>query len=86
MLALGGPRSTAFDDLLREQDLVVVAAPCGTEQALTRLALEELATRRVRACACELISSQLARAVAVAGLTLLPAARRALAVPLDALA
>jgi hypothetical protein len=85
-LAVGGPRSAAFDDLLREQDLVVVAAPSGTEQALTRLALEGLATRGVRACACDLISSQLARAVAVAGLALLPAARRALADPLDALA
>ena len=34
VLALGGPRVAAFDELLAEQDLVVVATPSGTDPAL----------------------------------------------------
>ncbi len=84
VLALGGPRVAAFDALLAEQDLVVVATPRGTDPALARLALAGLAGA-VRTCGCEVPTSQPARLLAAAGLTLLPSARRMLAGPLEAL-
>ena len=85
VLALGGPRVAAFDELLAEQDLVVVATPSGTDPALARLALAGLASGAARTCACEVPPAHPARTVAAAGLTLLPSARRALAVPVEAL-
>lgn len=85
VLALGGPRSAAFDDLLGEQDLVVIAVPSGTDPALARLALDGLARGVARACVCEVGGTQPARALAIAGLTLLASMRRALADPLEAL-
>jgi hypothetical protein len=85
VLALGGPRDAAFDELLGEQDLVVVATPRGTDPALARLALAGLAPGAARTCACEVPPAHPARTVAAAGLTLLPSARRALAVPVEAL-
>jgi hypothetical protein len=85
VLALGGPRVAAFDELLGEQDLVVVATPSGTDPALARLALAGLASGAARTCACEVPPAHPARTVAAAGLTLLPSARRALAVPAEAL-
>ena len=85
VLAFGGPRLAAFDELLAEQDLVVVATPYGTDPALARLALADLAAATTRACACEVPPAHPARSLAAAGLTLLPSARRALAVPVEAL-
>jgi hypothetical protein len=85
VLALGGPRVAAFDDLLAEQDLVVVATPSGTDPALARLALAGLTSGAARTCACEVPPAHPARTVAAAGLMLLPSARRALAVPVEAL-
>jgi hypothetical protein len=85
VLALGGPRVAAFDELLSDQDLVVVATPIGTDPALARLALAGLASGAVRTCACDVPPAHPARTVAAAGLTLLPSARRALAVPVEAL-
>jgi hypothetical protein len=86
VLALGGPRVAAFDALLAEQDLVVVAMPRDTDPALARLAVAGLSSQAARACACEVPPAQLARSVAAAGLALLPSARRALAAPFEALA
>jgi hypothetical protein len=86
VLALGGPRVAAFDALLREQDLVVVAVPSGTDPALARLALAGLVSGAARACLCEVSRAHPARTIAAAGLTLLPSARRALAGPIEALA
>ncbi|MEA2127150.1 MAG: hypothetical protein QOJ85_41 [Solirubrobacteraceae bacterium] len=80
VLALGGPRTAAFDELLAEQDLVVVGARSGADPVLTRLAVAGLAGA-VRACACEVPTTHPARSFAAAGIVLLPAARRALAVP-----
>jgi len=85
VLALGGPRVSAFDELLGDQDLVVVATPSGTDPALARLALAGLASGAARTCACEVPPPRPARTVAAAGLALLPSARRALAVPVEAL-
>ncbi len=85
VLALGGPRAAAFDELLADQDLVVVATPSGTDPALARLALAGLAAGAARTCTCEIPPPHPARTVAAAGLTLLPSARRALAVPVEAL-
>jgi len=85
VLALGGPRVAAFDELLAEQQLVVVATASGAEPALARLALAGLASATARACVCEVPSARPARSLAAAGLTLLPSARRALAVPAEAL-
>lgn len=85
VLALGGPRVAAFDELLAEQDLVVVATPSGTDPALARLALASLASGTARACACELSPAPPARSLAACGLALLPSARRALAESFEAL-
>jgi hypothetical protein len=79
VVALGGPRVAALDALLSEQDLVVVAASSGTDHALARLALAGLQSTTARACVCEVPPARPARAVAAAGLTLLPSARRAIA-------
>ena len=80
VLALGGPRTAAFDELLAEQDLVVVGTRRGADPVLTRLAVAGLAGA-VRACACEIPAAHPARSLAAAGVVLLPSARRALAGP-----
>jgi hypothetical protein len=80
VLALGGPRPAAFDVLLADQDLVVVGTRSGADPTLGRLALAGLAGR-VRACGCEVPGAHSARSLAVAGVALLPSARRALAGP-----
>ena len=85
VLALGGPRVAAFDALLAEQDLVVVATSSASDPALARLAVAGLASAAVRACVCEVAPAQPARCLAGAGLTLLPSARRALAGAVEAL-
>ena len=61
VLALGGPRAAAFDALLAEQDLVVVATPRGTDPALARLALAGLSSASTRACVCEVPPAHPAR-------------------------
>lgn len=81
VLALAGPRAAAFDALLAQQDLVVVAVAPGAEPALARLAVAGLE----RGVACEVPPAHAARALAAAGVALLPAARRALAEPVAAL-
>jgi len=85
VLALGGPRVSAFDALLAEQDLVVVATRSGAAPVLARLAVQGLAAEAVCACACEVPGAAPARALAEAGLLLLPSARRALAGPIGAM-
>ncbi|MDX6679836.1 MAG: hypothetical protein QOE31_3888 [Solirubrobacteraceae bacterium] len=87
VLALSGPRVAAFDDLLDEQDLVVVATARGTDPALARLAVAGLSSADAggRVCVCELPPAHAARTLAAAGLTLLPSARRALAAAVGAL-
>lgn len=80
VLALGGSRTVAFDALLADQDLVVVGTRSGADPVLTRLAVDGLAGG-VRACACEVPAAPPARSLAVAGVALLPSARRALAGP-----
>ncbi len=81
VLALAGPRAAAFDALLSEQDLVVVAVAPGSDPALARLAVADLE----RGLACEVPPARPARSLAAAGVVLLPAARRALAAPVAAL-
>lgn len=85
VLTLGGPRLAAFDELLAEQDLVVVATAIGTDPALARLALAGVQSAARRACLCEVPPARAQRSLAAAGLTLLPSTRRALAVPVEAL-
>ena len=85
LLALGGPRTASFDELLAEQDLVVVATSSATDPALARLAVAGLAAAAVPACVCEVTPAPAARSLAGAGLTLLPSARRALAGAVEAL-
>ena len=85
VLALGGPRAGAFDTLLAEQDLVVVAARSGAAPVLARLAVQGLTAEAVCACACDVPGAAPARALAEAGLLLLPSARRALAGPIGAM-
>jgi hypothetical protein len=81
VLALAGPRVAAFDALLDAQDLVVVAVAPGAAPALARLAVAGLQ----RAVACEVPPAHPGRSLAAAGVALLPSARRALAVPVEAL-
>jgi hypothetical protein len=81
VIALAGPRAAAFDALLESQDLVVVAVAPGADPALARLAVAGLR----RAVACEVPPPHPGRALAAAGVALLPAARRAVTVPVEAL-
>lgn len=81
VLALAGPRAAAFEELLSEQDLVVVAVAPGSEPALSLLATAGLQ----RAIACEVPPACPARILAAAGVALLPSARRALRAPVEAL-
>lgn len=81
VLAIGGPRGPAFEALLEQQDLVVVAVARDADPALARLALAGLA----RAVACDVPPADPARSLAAAGLALLPSTRRALAAPVAAL-
>ena len=81
VLALAGPRSAAFDALLAMQDLVVVAVAPASDAALARLATAGLE----RSLTCAVAPATPGRALAAAGLALLPSMRRALAAPLAAL-
>jgi hypothetical protein len=81
VLALAGPRAAAFETLLAEQDLVVVAVAPGADPALARLAVAGLE----RAIACEVPPARPARSLTTAGVALPPSARRALAAPVAAL-
>jgi hypothetical protein len=81
VLALAGPRAAAFDRLLDERDLVVVAVAPGSDPALARLALADLE----RGVACAVPPAHPSRSLAAAGVALLPSARRALAAPVAAL-
>lgn len=82
VLALAGPRAAAFDALLAAQDLVVVAPAPGADPALARLAVAGLE----RGVVCVVPPAHPGRSLAAAGIALLPAARRALAAPVEALA
>ncbi len=82
VLALAGPRAAAFDDLLAMQDLVVVAVAPAADAALARLATAGLQ----RALTCPVPPADPGRALAAAGLALLPSTRRALAAPVAAVA
>jgi hypothetical protein len=84
VLAVGGPRHACFDALLGEQDLVVVATRAGADPVLARVAVDGLERCAVPACACETPADAPARALAAAGIGLLPSARRALAPPVAA--
>lgn len=81
VLALAGPRAAAFEEVLAQQDLVVVAVTPGADPALARLAVAGLR----RAIACEVPPAHPARSLAAAGIALLPSARRAVAAPVAAL-
>jgi hypothetical protein len=78
VLALGGPRTAAFDALIADQDLVVVGTRRDADPLLTRLAVSGL-DGVARACICEVPAAHPARSLAAAGIVLLPSARRALA-------
>lgn len=75
VLVLAGPRRAAFDALIREQDLVVAAIPRGADAALGILACAGFERARV----CEASLGGPARALAAAGIAVLPSWRRALA-------
>ncbi|MBW3654209.1 MAG: hypothetical protein KY433_11660 [Actinobacteria bacterium] len=81
VLALAGPRAAAFDVLLSDQDLVVVAVARDAAPALGQLAVAGLE----RGLACEIAPAHLGRTLAAAGVALVPSARRALAAPVAAL-
>ncbi len=80
VLALAGPRSAAFESLLAAQDLVVVALAPGADASLAQLAGAGLE----HALTCALPAADPARALAAAGVVLLPSTRRALAAPVAA--
>ncbi|MGH2918614.1 MAG: hypothetical protein ACRDLS_08465, partial [Solirubrobacteraceae bacterium] len=58
----------------------------GADPVLARLAVDGLTEKAVCACACEVPPAPPARALAEAGVVLLPSARRALAGPIGAMA
>lgn len=76
---LGGPRCSALDELLGEQRLVVVATRAGANPALARLAVAELRDAGIPARTCEVPAGAAARALAGAGVGLLPSLRQAVA-------
>jgi hypothetical protein len=86
VLALGGPREPAFDALLADQDLVVVATRPSASGPLADLALAAVADVATRAVACEVGPTPAGRLLATAGLRIPPALRRALSAPLEAVA
>ena len=86
VLALGGPREPAFDALLADQDLVVVATRPSASGPLAELALAAVADVATRAVACEVGPTAAGRLLATAGLRIPPALRRALSAPLEAVA
>jgi hypothetical protein len=86
VLALGGPREPAFDALLADQDLVVVATRPSASGPLAELALAAVADVATRAVACEVGPTPAGRLLATAGLRIPPALRRALSAPLEAVA
>ncbi len=81
VLALGGARTAAFDAVLADQDLVVVGARTDADPCLTRLALAGSARSHARV-RVRVPAAPLARGLALAGVALLPSARRALAQPI----
>jgi hypothetical protein len=81
VVVLAGARAAAFDELLAMQDLVVVAVARETDPSLAELASAGLE----RALTCAVPPADPARALAAAGLVLLPSTRRALAAPVAAL-
>jgi hypothetical protein len=81
VLALAGPRTGAFESLLALQDLVVVALAPDADASLAQLAGAGLD----HAVTCAVPAADPARALAAAGLVLLPSMRRALAAPIAAL-
>ncbi len=78
VLAIGGPRTPAIDELLADQDLVVVGTRGESVAALTALTFAGL-PHPARACACEVPAAHPGRSLAAAGVLLLPSVRRALA-------
>lgn len=82
VLALGGPRAAAFEALLAMQDLVVVAVAAAADESLARLASAGLE----RALTCAVPPADPARALAAAGVALLPSTRRVLAAAVGAVA
>jgi hypothetical protein len=86
VLALGGSREPAFDLLLADQDLVVVATRPSASGPLAELALAAVADVATRVVACEVGPTPAGRLLATAGLRIPPALRRALSAPLEAIA
>jgi hypothetical protein len=79
VLALGGVREAAFDPLLREQDVVLVALRAQAAGALGALAVEGLAALGVPVRACPISAGAPVRSLARAGGFPVPALRAALA-------
>lgn len=77
VLAIGGPREATVDALLAEQDHVLIAGRPGDGERLAALAAERLDHRDARACTVD--PTPPARAIASAGLAVLPCLRRAVA-------
>jgi hypothetical protein len=86
VLALGGPRERAFDALLADQDLVVVATRPSASGPLADLALAAVADVATRVVACEVGPTPAGRLLATAGVRIPRALRRALSAPLEAVA
>lgn len=76
VLVVGGPRSSAFDELLATRDALVVATPPDADPELARLALAAAPCASATACSPKL--DAVGRALAAAGVGLTPALRTSL--------
>jgi hypothetical protein len=81
VLVLGGPRPTAFDDLLAGQDRLLVITRPGADAAIAALAVAGLPAEGPSHAACIVGLGSLGRAAAAAGVATPPALRRVLRGP-----
>jgi hypothetical protein len=86
VLAVGGARTDAFDRLLAEQDVVLVATAPNADPELAALAAAAVPLPGHAVASCSLAPAAPTRALARAGLTLSPSLRAALRPALEALA
>jgi hypothetical protein len=86
VLAVGGARTDAFDRLLAEQDVVLVATAPDADPELAALAAAAVPLPGHAVASCSLAPAASTRALARAGVTLAPSLRAALRPALEALA
>jgi 2,4-dienoyl-CoA reductase-like NADH-dependent reductase (Old Yellow Enzyme family) len=85
VLAVGGPRTSAFDHVLSAHDLVVVATSPAADPTLAQLAVEAVPLPERSVVSCVLAPTAPARLLAQAGIALTPSLRNALRPAVEAM-